>query len=195
MITNPQSGTNAHEIADGIYRINTPVDVPGGPAFNFNQYLLVDDEPLLFHTGRRQLLPVVRDAIASLMPVERVRHVGFSHTEADECGSLNLLLDVRRPRPHRIHGQPRWTSAPRPLLKLPSEQERRSVRRRHMRDLLDSCQLQHPLRAEYEALALGRDPRLAEGIASGERIAAEYRWRAPDGAGCPGAGGKSAPAS
>ena len=96
MITNPQSGTNAHEIADGIYRINTPVDVPGGPAFNFNQYLLVDDEPLLFHTGRRQLLPVVRDAIASLMPVERVRHVGFSHTEADECGSLNLLLDVRR---------------------------------------------------------------------------------------------------
>ena len=99
MITNPQTGTNVHEIAEGIYRINTPVDVPGGPAFNFNQYLLVDDEPLLFHTGPRQLFPVVRDAIASLMPVERLRYVGFSHTEADECGSLNLLLGVA---PHAV---------------------------------------------------------------------------------------------
>jgi len=92
MITNPHTRTNVDEIADGIYRINTPVDVPGGPAFNFNQYLLVDDEPLLFHTGPRQLFPVVHEAIASLMPVERLRYVGFSHVEADECGSLNLLL-------------------------------------------------------------------------------------------------------
>ena len=38
MITNPQSGTNVHEIADGIYRINTPVDLPDGQAFSFNQY-------------------------------------------------------------------------------------------------------------------------------------------------------------
>jgi hypothetical protein len=67
MITNPQTRTNVHEIADGVYRINTPVDVPGGPAFNFNQYLLVDDEPLLFHTGPRQLFPVVSEAIAALM--------------------------------------------------------------------------------------------------------------------------------
>ena len=94
MITNSQSGTNIHEIADGIYRINTPIDIPGGPAFNFNQYLLVDDEPLLFHTGPRQLFPMVREAIASLMPVERLRYVGFSHVEADECGALNLLLGV-----------------------------------------------------------------------------------------------------
>jgi len=94
MITNPQSGTNVHEIADGIYRINTPVDIPGGPGFNFNQYLIVDDEPLLFHTGPRQLFPVVREAIASLMPVARLRHVGFSHVEADESGALNLLLGV-----------------------------------------------------------------------------------------------------
>jgi flavorubredoxin len=94
MITNLQSGTNVHEIADGIYRINTPVDIADGPAFNFNQYLLLDDQPLLFHTGPRQLFPLVREAIASLMPVERLRHVGFSHVEADECGSLNLLLGV-----------------------------------------------------------------------------------------------------
>ena len=29
--TNSQSGTNVHEIADGIYRINTPVVMEGGP--------------------------------------------------------------------------------------------------------------------------------------------------------------------
>ena len=92
MITNPQTGTNVHEIADGIYRINTPMDIPGGLAFSFNQYLLIDDEPLLYHTGPRQMFPLVREAIASLMPVERLRYVGFSHVEADEAGSLNLLL-------------------------------------------------------------------------------------------------------
>lgn len=92
MITNPETRTNVHEIADGIYRINTPITIPGGPDFNFNQYLLVDDEPLLYHTGPRQLFVVVREAVASLMPVDRLRHVGFSHVEADECGSLNLWL-------------------------------------------------------------------------------------------------------
>lgn len=37
-VTNPQSGTNVHEIADGIFRINTPVVLPGDAgAFSFNQ--------------------------------------------------------------------------------------------------------------------------------------------------------------
>src|SRR5215510_13711926 len=54
-VTNSQSGTNVGEVADGIYRINTPV-VLGGPGdFSFNQYLILDDEPLLFHTGLRRL--------------------------------------------------------------------------------------------------------------------------------------------
>jgi flavorubredoxin len=92
MITNSQSGTNVHEIANGIYRINTPVALPDGQGFSFNQYLIVDDAPLLFHTGPRQLFPLVREAIASLMPIERLRWVAFSHFEADECGSMNLLL-------------------------------------------------------------------------------------------------------
>ena len=56
MITNPETGTNVNEVAAGIYRINTPVDLPGGPSFNFNQYLVVDDEALLFHTGPRGML-------------------------------------------------------------------------------------------------------------------------------------------
>ncbi len=92
MITNRHTGTNVHEIANGIYRINTPIDLPDGQAFSFNQYLLIDDEPLLFHTGPRQLFPVVSEAIASLMPIQRLRYVGLSHVEADECGSLNRLL-------------------------------------------------------------------------------------------------------
>ena len=91
MATTNGSRANVHEIANGIYRISTPVDlVPGG--FTFNQYLVVDDEPLLFHTGPRRLFPGIRDAVASVVPVERLRWIGFSHVEADECGSLNEWL-------------------------------------------------------------------------------------------------------
>jgi flavorubredoxin len=92
-ITNKESGTNVHEVAEGIFRISTPLSiVPGG--FSFNQYLILDDEPLLFHTGPRKLFPLVREAVASLMPVERLRYVSFSHVESDECGSLNDWLAV-----------------------------------------------------------------------------------------------------
>jgi flavorubredoxin len=93
MITNAQSGTNIQEVAEGIYRINTPVAPPdGADKFNFNQYLIVDDAPMLFHTGQRQLFPLVRDAINTVLPVERLRYIGLSHFEADECGSLNSFL-------------------------------------------------------------------------------------------------------
>ena len=92
-VINPQSGTNVNEIADGIYRINTPVMIEAGPGgFSFNQYLIVDDEPLIFHTGPRKMFPLVREAVTSVMPVERLRYVAFSHVEADECGSLNEWL-------------------------------------------------------------------------------------------------------
>ena len=91
-VTNRESGTNVQEIADGIYRLNTPVDIEGAGGFSFNQYLIVDDEPLLFHTGPRKLFPLVREAVTSVIPVERLRYIGFSHVEADECGSLNEWL-------------------------------------------------------------------------------------------------------
>ncbi|MGH7123718.1 MAG: hypothetical protein ACREFI_05050 [Stellaceae bacterium] len=88
-----ETDTRVDEIADGIYRIATPLPpsvVPGG--FSFCQYLIVDDEPLLFHTGMRRSFPQVREAIARVMPVERLRWISFSHFEADECGALNEFL-------------------------------------------------------------------------------------------------------
>jgi flavorubredoxin len=91
MITNAASGTNLHEIAPGVYRINTPVEIPGG-TFSFNQYLIADEAPLLFHTGPRALFPLVSEAIARVLPVSSLRYVGFSHVEADELGSLNQFL-------------------------------------------------------------------------------------------------------
>lgn len=94
-ITNRASGTRIDEIADGIYRISTPVppsDFPGG--FTFNQFLIDDVEPLLFHTGLRQLFPLVREAIATVLEPVRLRYVAFSHVEADESGSLNEFLGL-----------------------------------------------------------------------------------------------------
>lgn len=91
-VTNRQSGTNVHEVADEIYRINTPVVFENGTGFSFNQYLIVDDEPLLFHTGLRKMFPLVREAVASVMSIEKLRYISFSHVEADECGSLNEWL-------------------------------------------------------------------------------------------------------
>jgi flavorubredoxin len=92
-ITNPQSGTSVDEVADGIYRIHTPVrEAPGG--FSFNQYLVVDDQPLLFHTGPRRMAKLVQEAIAHVLPPSKLRFIGFSHFESDECGALNELLAV-----------------------------------------------------------------------------------------------------
>lgn len=90
-VTNSQSGTNVHEVAEGIYRISTPVRLEGG-GFSFNQYLIVDDDALLFHTGPRKMFSLVRDAVATILPVDRLRYIALSHVEADECGSLNEWL-------------------------------------------------------------------------------------------------------
>jgi len=78
--------TRIDEIAPDIFRICTFV-----PEINlqFVQFLVRDDEPLLFHTGMKKMFPVVRDAVATLLPPENIRWIGFSHFEADECGSLN----------------------------------------------------------------------------------------------------------
>lgn len=92
-VTNDQAGTRIDEIVPRIFRISTPVPpeaIPGG--FTFNQFLLVDDEPLLFHTGPRKMFPLTLEAVASVMDPARLRWISFSHFEADECGALNEWL-------------------------------------------------------------------------------------------------------
>ena len=73
------------EIAPDIFRIST--FVPEGN-LQFNQFLVRDEQPLLFHTGMKGLFPVVRDAVATLLSATSIRWIGFSHFEADECGAL-----------------------------------------------------------------------------------------------------------
>lgn len=91
--TNPHSQTRIDEVENGIYRISTPVEIPGG-AFSFNQYLVADEAPLLFHTGPRRLFPYVREAVARVIDPAALRYVSFAHVESDECGSLNDWLAV-----------------------------------------------------------------------------------------------------
>lgn len=93
-VVNQEAGTTVDEIAENIYRISTPMPPSEGmPAgFTFNQFLIVDDLPLLYHTGLRGIFPLTRDAIATVMPVAKLRYVAFSHVEADECGALNNFL-------------------------------------------------------------------------------------------------------
>lgn len=93
MITNSVTNTRIDEVSDGLYRINTPVELPDG-GFSFNQYLLIDEEPLLFHTGLRKLFPVVQEAVATVINPAKLRWISFSHVEADECGALNEWLAV-----------------------------------------------------------------------------------------------------
>lgn len=95
MKSNSEGSTRIDEIANGIYRISTPVppsDMPGG--FTFNQFLIVDDAPLLYHTGPRKIFELVQKAIASIIPIQSLLYIGFSHYESDECGSLNDFLEV-----------------------------------------------------------------------------------------------------
>ena len=83
--------TRVTEIADGIHQLSTHVPDAN---FTFNQFLVVADEPLLFHTGPRQMFPLIHDAVSSVIPPETLRWITFGHFEADECGSMNQWLGV-----------------------------------------------------------------------------------------------------
>jgi flavorubredoxin len=99
----PTLETSVDEIAPDIVRFSTliPEVAPGG--FSFNQFLVRDDQPFLFHTGMRQLYPLVSAAIAQIVPLESLRWISFGHVEADECGSMNQFL-AAAPEAEVIHG-------------------------------------------------------------------------------------------
>ena len=81
--------TQIAEIAPKIYRLSTYVP---DAHLVFNQFLVLDEEPVLFHTGLRALFPLVSEAVGRVMPVEQLRWITFGHVEADECGAMNLWL-------------------------------------------------------------------------------------------------------
>jgi flavorubredoxin len=96
--------TRIDEIADGIYRLSALLPEVAPPAgFTFNQFLIRAEEPLLFHCGHRAMFPLVSAAVAKVISVERLRWIGFSHLEADECGAMNQWL-AAAPRATVAHG-------------------------------------------------------------------------------------------
>lgn len=87
--------TRVTEVADGVHQLSTFVGAPVG----FNQYLITADEPLLFHTGMREMFPLVSAGLSKVLPADSLRWIGFGHVEADECGSMNNWLAIA---PHAI---------------------------------------------------------------------------------------------
>lgn len=83
--------TTIDEIAPDLYRISLYV-----PAFDmqFNHFLIKDEEPMLYHTSMRSMFPMLREAVAKVISPEKLRWIGFSHFEVDECGSLNDWLAI-----------------------------------------------------------------------------------------------------
>lgn len=97
--------TKIDEIANGIYRLSTLVpDIAPPAGLTMNQFLVLGDDPLLFHTGPRRMFPLVRSAVARVLPPERLRWITFGHFEADECGAMNDWLAIA-PRAEVAHGQ------------------------------------------------------------------------------------------
>jgi flavorubredoxin len=97
--------TKVTEIADGIFRLSTFVpDIAPPAGFVFNQFLVLGDEPLLFHTGLRKMFPLIRDGVSRIMRPEKLRWISFGHFEADECGALNEWLAVA-PEAQAAQGQ------------------------------------------------------------------------------------------
>jgi flavorubredoxin len=97
--------TKIDEIAPDVFRLSTLVPEVAAPAgFTFNQFLVRDEEPFLFHTGMRQLFPLVSAAVERILPVESLRWISFGHVEADECGAMNAFL-AAAPNAEVAHGE------------------------------------------------------------------------------------------
>jgi flavorubredoxin len=96
--------TKISEIADGIFRLSTFVPNIAPPAgFAFNQFLIMGEEPLMFHTGLRKMFSLNREALSRIIAPEKLRWIAFGHYEADECGAMNEWLSVA-PNAQVAHG-------------------------------------------------------------------------------------------
>src|ERR1041384_6048914 len=83
--------TNIAEIAADLYRISTFV-----PDYHieFNQFVIKDEQPFLMHTGLRKMFDVTREAVQKIIDPAKLRWIGYSHFEPDECGALNEWLAI-----------------------------------------------------------------------------------------------------
>jgi flavorubredoxin len=95
--------TRVDEIAHQIYRLSTFIADAPPHGFTFNQYLIDADEPLLFHCGGRGLFALISEAVAKIMPLNKLRWISFGHVESDECGSMNQWL-AAAPLAQVVHG-------------------------------------------------------------------------------------------
>ena len=95
--------TKVAEIAPDIYRISTHVPEIGPTGLTFCQFLVVDEEPLLFHTGHRSMFPAVAEAVGTVMPIDTLRWITFGHVESDESGAMNEFL-AAAPHSQVAHG-------------------------------------------------------------------------------------------
>lgn len=92
------------EIGDGIFRLSIFVPEVAPPAgFTFNHFLIRGEEPLLFHCGKRKMFPMLSEAVAKIIPIEKLRWASFGHFEADECGGMNEWL-AAAPHAELMHG-------------------------------------------------------------------------------------------
>jgi flavorubredoxin len=79
------------EIAPDLFRISVYV-----PEINlqFNHFLIRDEQAMLFHTGLRVMFPTVLEEVRKVIDPAKLRWIGFSHFESDECGALNHWLEA-----------------------------------------------------------------------------------------------------
>lgn len=96
--------TEVTEIADRIYRLSTFVPQVGPTGLTFNQFLIDAEEPVLFHYGHRAMFPLISAAVASVIPLDKLRWTCCSHVEADEAGAMNEWL-AAAPKATPMHGQ------------------------------------------------------------------------------------------
>src|ERR1700689_2061778 len=96
--------TRIDEIAAGLFRFSTFVPHIAPPAgFTFNTFLVMGEEPLLFHLGHRKTFPATEAAVRRVLPLEKLRWLSFGHVEADECGAMNEWL-AAAPNAEIAHG-------------------------------------------------------------------------------------------
>jgi flavorubredoxin len=84
------------EIAADTYRINV---AQSGKPVSFSFFLINDEQPTLVETSYRRLFPETIDAVRKIIDPASIRHIVIPHFEGDECGALNLFLEVA---PHAI---------------------------------------------------------------------------------------------